>query len=33
MIDELCPLNDVNRDLVQLVDDEVEISVDPILES
>ena len=33
MIDELCPLNDVNGELVQLVGDEAEISVDPILES
>ena len=32
-IDESGPLNDVNGDLVQLVDDESEISDDPILES
>ena len=33
MIDESGPLNDVNGELVQLVDDEAEISNDPILES
>ena len=33
MIDESGPLNDVNGELVQLVDDEDEISNDPILES
>ena len=33
MIDESGPLNDVNRELVQLIDDEAEISDDPILES
>ena len=32
-IDESGPLNDVNGDLVQLVDDESEISDDPILKS
>ena len=32
MIDELSPLNDVNGELVQLVDDEAKISDDPILE-
>ena len=32
-IDESGPLNDVNGDLVQLVDDEAKILDDPILES
>ena len=33
MVDELGPLNDVNGELVQLVDDEAEILYDPILDS
>ena len=33
MIDESGPLNDVNGELVEFIDDEAEISDDPILES
>ena len=33
IIDELGPLNDVNEELVEFVDDEAKISDDPILNS